>query len=176
MPTLNFLIAIIIGFVIGFLVELIMEVLYFRGWRRQVTDDRITQLEADLAAREEQLSQMQMDLETRDIKIIDLEGRLARGQERLNTLQRDAALQRQRAQAAADATGTTLAEARENDDASLLVDSHQVSEIADRASSPALTSDAANPDTGSLSAGEAAAAVDVWPASEAASKPESWLD
>lgn len=176
MPTLNFLIAIIIGFVIGFLVELIMEVLYFRGWRRQVTDDRITQLEADATAREEQLAQMQMDLETRDIRIIDLEGRLARGQERLNTLQRDAALQRQRAQAAAEATGTSLADARQNDDASLLVDSHQVSEIDDRASIPPPAGDVTNPDARSLPTGEAAAAVHAWPASEAASKPESWLD
>lgn len=172
MPTLNFLIAIIIGFVIGFVVELIMEVLYFRGWRRQVKDDRITQLEADLAAREEQLAQVQMDLETRDYKIIDLEGRLARGQERLNTLQRDAALQRQRAQAAADATGTSLVDARETADAGLA----SAAGRDDQVSIPPPIGDVEDPHSDVMPATEAKAVVDAWPDSEAAAKPETWLD
>lgn len=107
MPTLNFLIAIIIGFIIGFVLELVIEVLYFRGWRRQVRDDRITQLAAELAASDEQLTHARRGVEARDAKIADLEGRLARGQERLNTLQRDAALQRQRAQVAAEVDHTS---------------------------------------------------------------------
>ncbi len=103
MPALNFVIAIIIGFIIGLVTQLIMEVLYFRGWRRQVRDDRITQLEGELAARDEHLAQLQVDVEMRDARIVDLESRLARGQERLNVLQRDVALQRQRTQVAAEA-------------------------------------------------------------------------
>lgn len=103
MPALNFVIAIIIGFIIGLVTQLIMEVLYFRGWRRQVRDDRLTQLEGELAARDEHLAQLQVDVEMRDARIVDLESRLARGQERLNVLQRDVALQRQRTQVAAEA-------------------------------------------------------------------------
>lgn len=172
MPTLNFLIAIIIGFIIGFLVELIMEILYFRGWRRQVQDERIMQLEADLAAREEQLAQAQMDLETRDIRIIDLEGRLARGQERLNTLQRDAALQRQRAQAAAEATATNVVDARPSADRDLAPAALRNDEV----STPSPDGDVADPAATGLSTSEAEAVADAWAAAEGASKPESWLD
>lgn len=101
MSPLNFFIVIIIGFIIGLLTELLMEVFYFRGRRKQVRDERITQLETDLAARDEELAQLHFDLEGREARITDLEGRLTRGQERLNALQRDVALQRQRSQAAA---------------------------------------------------------------------------
>ena len=95
MSPLNFFIVIIIGFIIGLLTELLMEVFYFRGRRKQVRDERITQLETDLAARDEELVQLHFDMEGREARITDLEGRLTRGQERLN------ALQRQRTQAAA---------------------------------------------------------------------------
>lgn len=104
MSPLNFFIVIIIGFIIGLLTELLMEVFYFRGRRKQVRDERITQLETDLAARDEELAQLHFDLEGREARITDLEGRLTRGQERLNALQREVALQRQRTQVAAEIT------------------------------------------------------------------------
>lgn len=181
MPTLNFLIALIIGFIIGFLVELLMEVLYFRRHRRQVRDDRITQLEADLVARNEQLAQAQRDLEVRDVRISDLEGRLARGQERLNALQRDAALQRQRAQAAAEAADLEPGDQGDTPDAG-----HPgVSTIDDReAASP--TPDAAGSDVATVgdpaeedlleTPAESAEVNDAWTEAEAASKPASWMD
>ncbi len=178
MPTLNFLIALIIGFIIGFLVELLMEVLYFRGWRRQVRDERVMQLEADVAARDEQLAHAQMDLDARDVKIADLEGRLARGQERLNALQRDAALQRQRAQAVAEAVDPYQGGAAD------------MGEPAASPNPPARDQDRAVPVENGAVANAAAAGddaqadsdaapaevVDTWHDSEPSSKPESWLD
>lgn len=149
MPTLNFVIAIIIGFVIGLLTELLMEILYFRGWRKQVRDDRITQMQTDLAACDEHLAQLQVDLEARDARIVDLESRLARGQERLNTLQREAALQRQRVQAAV---------------------------IDEQAEVPPPIGDVTDPGSATESVAEAVEVVDAWADADDESPPTTWLD
>ncbi len=172
MPTLNFLIAVIIGFIIGFLTQLIMEVLYFRSWRRQVRDARIAQLEADLATSQDQLNQALLDLETRDARIIDLDRRLARGQARLNALQHDAAMQRQRAMAAAETADAHLADDLEDHAASSTAKLSPVAANPDPAQASSALAEADDSDTEAL----LAEGVDVATAGagvEDALRPES---
>ena len=75
--TLNMIIFGLVGFIIGLLFELVLEILYFRRWRRQFRDERVDQLQATVRAK--------------DARILDLETRLERAQERMNALQGEVA-------------------------------------------------------------------------------------